>query len=267
MLSVENLHFEYTKNSPVIKDISFKINRGKLVGLFGPNGCGKTTLFKCCLKFLNYEKGVIRFDEENIKNKSIQEMAKSAAYVPQEHKPSFPYLVKDVVLMGRTPHLGGVFSISEKDKRKAFDAIKLVGIENISNKPYNQLSGGQRQLVIIARAVAQDPKILFLDEPTSALDFSNQIKIWNLLRKISSKGTTIIACTHDPNHVIWFCDEVVVMGDGELISTGPAEKIISEKILDEIYTDICKVSSIDKTKIVFPKKIVNNEVKSNGNKN
>jgi len=231
MLSVQNLFFEYTKSNPVIEDISFNIKQGEVCGLFGPNGCGKTTLFKCCLKFLKYEKGTITFNNEDIKDKSIHEMAKSAAYVPQEHKPSFPYLVRDVVLMGRTPHLGGVFSISKKDKIKAIDAMKLVGIENIADKPYNQLSGGQRQLVIIARAVAQEPNILFLDEPTSALDFSNQIRIWNLLRKISGNGTTIIACTHDPNHVMWFCDRVVVMGNKRLISIGSPEVILSEKFL------------------------------------
>ena len=253
MLKIDKLEFEYLKNLPILKDISFKVDQGQLCGLFGPNGCGKTTLFKCCLKFLSFKKGFISVDETNINKLSIREMAKLVAYVPQEHKPSFPYLVRDVVLMGRTPHLKGVFNVSEEDKKKTVDAMKLVGIDSISMIPYNQLSGGQRQLVIIARAVAQESKILFLDEPTSALDFSNQIKVWKLLRKICQNGTTIIACTHDPNHVMWFCDQVVVMGENRIISTGPPEKIITEPVLDEIYSKICSIKDLEQTKMVYPR--------------
>jgi len=261
MLEIDKLEFEYLKNQPILNDISFKVSQGQLCGLFGPNGCGKTTLFKCCLKFLNFKKGSISVDETNINRLSIREMAKLVAYVPQEHKPSFPYLVRDVVLMGRTPHLKGVFNVSKEDKQKTVDAMKLVGIDSISMIPYNQLSGGQRQLVIIARAVAQESKILFLDEPTSALDFSNQIRVWKLLRKICHSGTTIIACTHDPNHVMWFCDQVVVMGDNRIISTGPPEKIITESVLDEIYSKICSIKDLEQTKMVYPRdlaKIKNN---------
>jgi iron complex transport system ATP-binding protein len=267
MLNVNSLKFEYLKNIPVLQDISFNVEEGELCGLFGPNGCGKTTLFKCCLKFLKYQKGKVSVDEHDIKERSVKDMAKLVAYVPQEHKPSFPYLVRDVVLMGRTPHLRGVFNISSEDKKKTIEAMKLVGIDGISNFPYNQLSGGQRQLVIIARAVAQDTKMLFLDEPTSALDFSNQIKIWKLLRKITHNGTTIIACTHDPNHVMWFCDQVVVMDKNKIITNGPPEKIITEKVLDEIYTDICSIKDLYQTKMVYPKDVAtlkNNSKNSRG---
>ena len=270
MLQIENLDFEYLKDIPILKDISFKVDEGQLCGLFGPNGCGKTTLFKCCLKFLKYKTGSIMVNESNINQLKVKDMAKLVAYVPQEHKPSFPYLVRDVVLMGRTPHLNGVFNVSNKDKKKTIDAMKLVGIENIATIPYNQLSGGQRQLVIIARAVAQDTKVLFLDEPTSALDFSNQIRVWKLLRKICYNGKTIIACTHDPNHVMWFCDQVVVMGDNKIISTGPPEKIITEDVLDKIYTKICSVRDLEQTKMIYPRditKIKNNFKDRKGNKN
>ena len=256
MLTVENLKFKYMPNTPVIDNISFHITEGKVCGLFGPNGCGKTTLFRCCLKFLSYD-GTILMDGLDIKEKSIKEMAQISAYVPQEHKPSFPFLVKDVVLLGRTPHLDGFFNVSKIDKEKTLDAMKRVGILDIADTPYNQLSGGQRQLVIIARAVAQDTKIMFLDEPTSALDFSNQVKIWQILKKIAEQGVTIIACTHDPNHVIWFCDDVLIMGNNRLLAQGEPHEIISEKLLDQIYPNICRVNTINYTKMVSPRAINN----------
>lgn len=263
MLKVENLNFGYN-GIPVLSDISFHVEKGQLCGLFGPNGCGKTTLFKCCLKFLKPERGRVLIDGGDSINKRIEEMAKLVAYVPQEHKPPFPYLVKEVVLMGRTPHLGGVFGISNEDKKKVLEALKLLEITDIANKPYNQLSGGQRQLVPIARAVAQEPKLLLLDEPTSALDFSNQIRIWKILIKIKQKGTTILACSHDPNHVLWFCDKVFAMTRNGLIANGTPEHVISEEILDEMYQDICSVGTLDGLKMVFPKDLANGCLTSKG---
>jgi len=263
MLKVENIHFGYN-GTPVLDDISFQVEEGQLCGLFGPNGCGKTTLFKCCLNFLKFNKGNVIMNGDNIKNKNVESMAKVVAYVPQEHRPSFPYLVKEVVLMGRTPHLGGVFSICYEDKKKVIDALKLLGIIDLANRPYNQLSVGQRQLVLIARAVAQDTKLMFLDEPTSALDFSNQIRIWSVLRKITQKGTTILACSHDPNHVSWFCDRVVVMTRNGIIANGIPENVISEKTLDETYQGMCSVRRIGSLKMVFPKDLPNRGLSSDG---
>lgn len=255
MLDVNNISFGYYSDKPVFSNLSFHVEKGKICGLFGPNGCGKTTLFKCCLRFLQSSNGSINVEDEEISTFSIKELARLFSYVPQEHKPSFPFLVKDVVLMGRTPHIDRIFRISKHDKQQMYDALDLVGIREIADTPYNQLSGGQRQLVIIARAVCQQAKVMFLDEPTSALDFSNQITVWKLLRKIAHKGTTVVACTHDPNHVIWFCDDVVIMGNGGIIAKGTPEEVISEEILDQIYQDTCQVSDLADSKMVYPKKV------------
>lgn len=255
MLSVDHLSFEYEKNIPVLDDVSFKVGTGSVCALFGPNGCGKTTLFRCCLKFLKYLEGTIALDNQDIKDTKTADLAKLAAYVPQEHKPSFSYMVRDVVLMGRTPYLRNSFQIPEIDRIETAAALRLVGIEDLAYIPYNQLSGGQRQLVIIARAVAQKTKVLFLDEPTSALDFSNQLRVWRLLQKIALQGTTVVACTHDPNHVIWFCDMVVVMNSHGLISVGHPKKVLTEEILDQIYPGACGVDQFKKTQVVYPREL------------
>lgn len=254
MLQVEDIHFNYGKNQ-ILKNISFDVEDGLLCGLFGPNGCGKTTLFKCCMKFLKFHKGSVIIDGIDIKNHRIEDMAKVVAYVPQEHKPPFPYLVKEVVLMGRTPHLGGFFGVKRADKEKALDALELLDISHLGDQPYNQLSGGQRQMVLIARAIAQETKLMFLDEPTSALDFSNQMKIWTLLRKVAEQGITILACSHDPNHVTWFCDKVVVMNNNGIIGQGAPNHVITETILDEIYQNMCTVRSLGKVKMILPRDV------------
>lgn len=255
MLQVNNLHFSYGK-TPILRGVSFEAAPGRLLGLFGPNGSGKTTLFKCCLKFLKYSAGVVIMDDMDIKNASVAEMARHAAYVPQEHKPPFPYLVREVVLMGRTPHLGGIFGISKRDKAIAMEALRMLDIMDLSDRPYNRLSGGQRQMVLIARALAQETKLLFLDEPTSALDFSNQIRIWKMLRRITAQGITVIACSHDPNHVIWFCHKVVVLdGQGNVIQ-GTPDKVMTEKVLNGIYHQICTVKEVDGIRMVVPRDII-----------
>lgn len=255
MLKVENLSFEYDNGYRVLDGINFEVAKGEICGLFGPNGCGKTTLFKCCLKFLKSSSGNIHINGRDIGRESIRSMAKMVSYVPQEHKPPFPYLVKDVVLMGRTPHISGFFGVSKDHKLKAMEAMELIGVSELADEPYSRLSGGQRQMVLIARAVAQETPLLFLDEPTSALDFSNQLKIMNILRQIADNGTTIVACTHDPNHVLWFCDNVVVLGKQRLVSKGRPSEIFCDSILDEIYEDVCRVREVDSTRMVLPRHV------------
>ncbi len=253
MLKVDNLSYGYPKtDEKILEHISFGVEEGSLCGLFGPNGCGKSTLFKCCLNLLILNQGGIQINGTSITDLKIKEMAKIAAYVPQEHKPPFPYLVREVVLMGRTPHLKGFFGTSSRDKKKVEQALELLEISHLSEKNYNTLSGGQRQMVLMARAIAQETRIMFLDEPTSALDFSNQIKIWKIMRKIADKGITIFACSHDPNHVSWFCDKVVVVKDKRVFTTGSPGDVMTQKTLDSIYKDTCDVKQMDDTKIVFP---------------
>jgi iron complex transport system ATP-binding protein len=256
MLSVEDLHFSYEPASPVLAGVSFEVPAGSLCSLFGPNGCGKTTLFRCCLGLLKPKQGAVRINSRPIHRLSVREMARQVAYVPQEHQTPFPYLVRDVVLMGRTPHAGAFFGISRRDREKAREALSLMELADIAERPYNQLSGGQRQLVLIARALAQETRLMFLDEPTSALDFSNQVRIWRLIQRVSRQGITVLACTHNPNHVAWFCDQVVVMNQGAVAARGAPQKVINADVLDAIYTGMCAVRYLDGLPMVVPQGLV-----------
>ena len=254
MLNVNNLSFSYGAGN-VLEDISFHVQRGELCALFGPNGCGKTTLFKCCLRFLAFHQGSVLLNGRDVKSMRVEEMAMHVAYVPQQHLPPFPYLVKEIVLMGRTPHLSGVFGIGSRDKQKAYDALHQLNIVNLADRPYNQLSSGQRQLVLIARAIAQETRLVFLDEPTSALDFSNQVRIWRVMQALARSGTTMLVCTHDPNHVAWFCDRAVVMGGGRVAAQGDPMQVMTQPLLDTIYGNICNVGRTGDVKLVLPREV------------
>ncbi|TYQ12673.1 UNVERIFIED_CONTAM: iron complex transport system ATP-binding protein [Acetivibrio alkalicellulosi] len=253
MLSVKNLYYSYG-NIDVLKDVTFNVKKGSLCALFGPNGTGKTTLFKCITKLYDIKKqGEILIDNKNIREMKSHQIARIIAYVPQEHKPPFPYTVKEVVLMGRTPHMGGIFGPCKKDIKATIEAMELAGISHLANRLYTNLSGGQRQLVLLARAFAQDTKILLLDEPTSNLDFKNQITLWNTIKKITSKGKTAIICTHDPNHVFWFCDSIILLGrEGSIISQGNPIEVLTDKVIHQIYGDFCNVRHYDNRSIVIP---------------
>ena len=253
MLSVKNLSYKYG-DFEVLKDISFDVQKGRLYALFGPNGTGKITLFKCIMGILDIgKKGEVRVKDKSVCDMKADGIARTIAYVPQEHKPPFPYLVKEVVLMGRTPHMGGIFGPKPEDIQATVRAMELVGILGIADRVYTNLSGGQRQLVLLARAFAQDTDILLLDEPTSNLDFKNQITIWNIVKKITSKGKTAIICSHDPNHVLWYCDDVILLGrEGSILTKGKPKDVIRNEVLNKIYGDLCSIKCYENRSMVFP---------------
>ncbi|GBF36572.1 ABC transporter ATP-binding protein [Methanofervidicoccus abyssi] len=252
MIEIKNLHFAYSGDRYILEDISFKVGRGELCGIFGPNGVGKSTLFKCIIGFLKPKIGKIYVDGRDITKMSIENIAKLIAYVPQEHRPPFPYLVKEIVLMGRTPHLGGIFGPKKIDMDKAIEAMEVVGISHLAERPYTELSGGQRQLVLLARALAQETGVMVLDEPTSALDFRNQLKIWNTLKRLTEDGISVVVSVHDPNHMLWFCDRVIVLHRGKIIANGKPYEVITEDVLNTLYGNICRIKELDSIKIVIP---------------
>ena len=166
-------------------------------------------------------------------------LAKKVSYVPQEHRMAFPFPVRDVVRMGRTPRMSGLFRPGKKDDEITERALACVGIQHLAGQPCNRLSGGQRQLALIARAVAQEAPLMLLDEPTSALDFQNQLEVWKTLRSVAERGVTVVVCCHDPNHILWFCDQTVLLKDGQLLDSGSPEKVMTEDALAELYGRSC----------------------------
>jgi len=237
-VALENIYFSYDKKS-VLCGISLAVPSGSVCGVFGPNGSGKTTLFRCCLGLLRPQQGTIRVDGEDITSLGIADLARRIAYVPQEHKLGFPFTVREIVAMGRTPHMGGFFHLRAKDAVVVEQAMDIAGVGDLAGEPYMALSGGQRQLTSLARAFAQEAPLMLLDEPTSALDFSNQMIVWQALRRIAGQGVTVLVCCHDPNHILWFCDEVAVLRQGRIAAAGKSAETLTGDVLRSLYgTDI-----------------------------
>lgn len=250
-LNLQGLSFAYG-NRPVLDDISLSVRPGEICGLLGPNGSGKSTLFRCCMGFLHPQKGQIHVHGVSIAHMPPADLASRVAYVPQEHRQPFPFTVREMVLMGRTPHMKGWFRLDKKDMLAAENAMDRIGIRQLADQPCNQLSGGQRQLVLIARALAQQTPLILLDEPTSALDFSNQLAVWNILREVAAQGAAILVCCHDPNHILWYCDKAAVIHQGRLAAYGPASDVISEGLLQCLYGPQCIRITSGRTGMVCP---------------
>lgn len=251
MLETRNLSFSY--GDFLLDNINLSIKSGTICGLLGANGSGKSTFFNCCMNFLSLSSGEIYINSQNTKDKNHSWMAKNIAYVAQNLDLNFPFLAKEIVLMGRSVHVKSLFGPSKKDQRIADEAMDFIGIYHLKDKKMNELSGGQKQLVFMARALAQQTPLMLLDEPTSALDFKNQIMLWKILQKISrDEGKTIIICTHEPNHVLWFCDEVVAFDRGKVVANGKVRDIINDEFLMRIYGDVCKFKQLKECDIIFP---------------
>lgn len=253
MLTVESLSYSFP-GIPVLDNVSFSVPKQRLVALFGPNGTGKTTLYRCILRILDPKPGGrIEVDGHDTAAMSIRDLARRVAYVPQEHEPPFPFPVQEMVLMGRTPHRGGVFGPTGADRERAAHAMEQIGIAHLSQRSYTTLSGGQRQLVLLARALAQDAGLFLLDEPTASLDFGNQLLLWRTIRQLTHDGRTALICTHDPNHVLWFCDEVLVLGrDGTIKAAGRPHEVITDQLVDRLYGPVCSVSAVRDRLVALP---------------
>lgn len=249
IIDIQNLNFFYENESKTLDGISVIFEKNKITGVFGPNGCGKTTLLKCISNIYKNYVGCIRINQQNLKNLDPRKTSKILSFVPQEHTISFPYMAYEMVLMGRNPKMGALSYPTDKDIKKCQKAMEMTETMDIAFKPYDNLSGGQRQLILIARAIAQETPVLILDEPTSALDFKNQINIWNILYNLKKKSKTVIVCTHDPNHILWFCDDVLVMKKGMVFKFGEVKEVMDISTLSFLYGDVCSINESG----IFPK--------------
>jgi iron complex transport system ATP-binding protein len=255
-LEVKKAAFRYygTKTD-VFKEISFTLSYGDNLCILGPNGCGKTTLLKCIANLLTLTGGEIIVDNHNLCHMKRREIAKNIGYIPQLHTPTFPYTVLDAVLMGRTAYIGMMSTPSEEDIEISREALRQLNIYHLHDRPYTNISGGERQMVMFARVLAQKSSILLLDEPTSHLDFGNQTRFLGILKEITKKGLPSIMTSHFPDHVFLVANKVAIMNNGRFLAVGTPDEVVTEENLYSIYGIKVKVLQLDsdiKRKICVP---------------
>jgi len=245
MLEVRDLHAGYDPANEIVHGISFSLDDGEFCCIIGANGCGKTTTLRTVLGLLPRLSGEVLVNGRETARMNERELALHFAYIPQIHQLPFPYRVKDMVLMGRTPHMARLSAASRDDKRVAYAALCQMAIENLADKSYTELSGGQQQLVLIARALAQQPDILVMDEPTASLDFGNQQLVLSRMRGLADCGTSVLMVTHDPAHAFYCADRAVVLHEGVILQDGAPDQVITPETMRTIYNTEVRIDRVD----------------------
>ncbi|MGC8663269.1 MAG: ABC transporter ATP-binding protein [Thermoplasmata archaeon] len=234
MIEINDLVFSYNRNL-ILNKISFKVEDAEILGILGPNGSGKTTLLNVINGILKKDGGEILIKGKKIEKYSRKELARIMGVVPQDMVPAFDFSVFEIVSMGRYPHLGIMEPLSTKDEKIIFDALKKTGTFDLKNKSIREISGGERQRVFIARAIAQDPEMILLDEPTSNLDIRYQIEILEIIEQMRSRGKTILMSMHDVNLAIRYCTKIALIHNGEILAFGEPEEVINENSIEIAY--------------------------------
>ena len=233
-ISVKNISFGYTKKK-VLTGIDLDIASGEIIALLGPNGCGKSTLIKLMLGLYRPDEGSIFLDGVDILQIDSKTIARAIAYVPQIHRSSFPYTVADIVLMGRIPHKTFFYRYSKEDMNIARDAMDRLSISHLAERPYTELSGGERQLAVVARAIAQGARTFIMDEPATGLDYGNQLRLLEEIIRLSQEGYTFIKSTHSPEHALWVADRAIMIKNGAIVADGKCDEVISTESLFHLY--------------------------------
>ncbi len=231
----EDIRFSYD-GVEVLKGINVSIGRGKMIGLLGANGAGKSTLLRILCGILNLKSGRLFYKAEEIRKLDKRELGRKVAYVPQNSIFGFPFTVAEVVLMGRAPYIGRFEFERERDWKVALHAMETVGIIHLQDRLVTEISGGERQLTSLARALAQEPEIMVLDEPATFLDVKHKTEVMKLLRKLKEeRNISIIAATHDVFSALFYFDEIIMLKDGKIFAEGSTEEILKEEILTAVY--------------------------------
>lgn len=233
-LTIENLSFAYGPRQ-VLHEVSFTAQAGELLAILGPNGVGKTTLFKCVMGMERRYSGHICADDTDLASISPRERAHRVAAIPQVHPLSFRYSAFDMVLMGTSHGLSPFAVPGEKERAVAREAMERVHVWPLRERPFDQLSGGEQQLVFIARALAQQAKILLMDEPTSSLDYGNRLLVLGVARNLARSGYTVLLSTHDPQHALWFGDRALILKEGRVLALGDPGEIVTSDLLQQLY--------------------------------
>ena len=253
-IEVKNLSFSYGDRA-VLHDISFSAEKGEFLSILGPNGVGKSTLFRCVLGLLSGYTGTVTVDGMDTRRFSTREAAKHIAYIPQSSRSIFNYSVFDIVLMGRTSGLSAFRSPGRADKEICQWAMEKVGITRLSDRCFHRLSGGEQQLVLIARALVQKAPILMLDEPTANLDLGNQLLVLEQARSLAGEGYTVIQTTHHPEQSFMFSDRILAIQKGRVLTEGKPKDVLTEETIYALYgvdVDIVSLRN-DHVRICIPK--------------
>lgn len=238
-LKLDDLSFAYGE-IPILKDIQMTLNEPKLISIIGPNGVGKSTLIHCINKILSPTGGCVMVNGIDNRTVSYKHMAKIMGYVPYTTTNTFPISVTDAVLMGRHPHSGR--NTTDKDLRIVFETLELLDIEDLANRPLNELSAGQLQKVVLAKGIAQQPRVLLLDEPTSNLDIKHQVNVTRLLKTVSEEQKMmIIMICHDLNIAAKYSDSIIMMHDGSIYAVGSPSEVITSDNIETVYGVKCKI--------------------------
>jgi iron complex transport system ATP-binding protein len=234
MLAVESLAFGFPGRT-VGSGVGFDLGPGEVMCVLGPNGSGKTTLFRTILGLLQRHAGSVRLEEAEVASLSRAEIARRVGYVPQGHAGYFAYTVREMVLMGRTAHLSPFSVPGSRDREVAERALDSLGVAHLAEKPITEVSGGERQLALVARALAQEPKLLVMDEPTASLDFGNQIRVIERISALARTGIAILFSTHDPDHAFLCATRALLLAEGRALEIGAPREVIRSDTLKRLY--------------------------------
>ena len=234
MLAIESLAFGYPQRT-VGRDVSFTLDAGEVMCVLGPNGSGKTTLLRTLLGLLPLHEGRILFNGKDLASFSRREIARVAGYVPQDHSPYFAYSVRDMVLMGRSAHLGTFSMPGAQDREVATRVLESLGISPLADRPVTEISAGERQLALVARALAQEPRLLVMDEPTASLDFGNQVRVLERIAALAGGGISILFSTHDPDHAFLAAQRALLLAEGRVLALGTPREVIRADTLERLY--------------------------------
>ena len=234
------------------------MDSGKLICILGPNGVGKSTLFQCILGLSSQHDGEIKVDGKNLEELGVRQRARLISYIPQSHAPVFSYTVRDIVLMSTESTIKGFGNPKKEQIYMAEEAMERIGIGYLADRKYTQISGGERQLVMIARALAQQAKTIIMDEPTSNLDYGNQIRIMSRIKELAKEGYTIIQSSHQPDQAFLYADEILVLNEGKVLIKGTPKEVLSENIIRKIYGVDVEIESLreDRIRVCIPSDIL-----------
>ncbi len=241
IVEVTDLSFSYSHEGSVFRNITFAVYPGEIISILGPNGAGKSTLLNCISNLLVPDSGEIAINGISMEKMNVRQISRCIGYVPQTHNPAYPYMVRDFVVMGRTPHMNMFAQPKENDYEMVHDILDQLAIEHLAFKPYTEISGGERQQAMIARAIVQQPQVILFDEPTAHLDFGNQIRIVKMIKYLASQGFAILMTTHTPDHVIMLGGRVGILDRQGTMQFGNTEEIMKEDILSSVYKTSMKL--------------------------